>query len=199
VALVLGDRFRLWSDPTDQAEYASFSVDKHWENYAIGSAEFERLIRVEYSARHSKEVGGVRVPGIINNTALNEMILTAKAEAWASKVEAVAVRRIGGGEGEVWLDLGRKDWALVRVTVAVVVVDPVLYIIPFRPPTDMTEPCPEVALPRFANILDRLVRRTQLLLRGLVPALVRRDQQRMRIALEHLLAFLNQLRGDHPI
>lgn len=116
VALVLGERFRLWSDPTDQAEYASFTVAGHWENYAIGSAEFERLIRIEFLTRHSKEVGGVRVPGIINKDALNEMVLTAKAQAWASEAEAVAVLRLGGWNGEIWLDLGRKDWTLVLVT-----------------------------------------------------------------------------------
>ncbi len=115
-ALMLVRSYRLWCDPTDQAEYVSINVNGHWEHYPIESKEFKSLIRAEYSGKYWKVINGERFEGAIGDPALNEMIATAKAKARASKNEAFAVMRVGGNGGKVWVDLAQKDWTIMRTT-----------------------------------------------------------------------------------
>jgi hypothetical protein len=115
VALSFDDRIQLWSDPTDGTAYASVRVGKHWENHRIGSLDFESWVRAEYGARHSVEVNGRRVPVPISNQALHEAIAMMKAQALAHGARATPSLRIGGNAVEVWLDLGAKDWELIKI------------------------------------------------------------------------------------
>lgn len=115
VALSLNDRVQLWTDPVDDQAYASVTVGKHVENYRVGSSEFEKWIRSEYGMRHWTEIEGKRIPAPLGVQALQEGIATMKAMASRSQSVTPSMR-VGGNESEVWLDLGDRDWQLVRVT-----------------------------------------------------------------------------------
>jgi hypothetical protein len=116
LSLTFSDRVRLWVDPMDRAAHASIKVDEHWENYRIGDGAFEAWVRAEYGRRHWIEVEGQRVPAVLSSTSLHEGIATMKAMALGKGQEITPALRIGGIGGEVWLDLGRREWELVRVT-----------------------------------------------------------------------------------
>jgi hypothetical protein len=120
VALALDQKVQLWIDASDKAAHVSVMVGKHVENYRIGDSGFESWVRAEYGRRHSTEIeedGFVRrVPAAMSAAVLNDGMAMLKAMAAASGREDVPALRVGGAPGEVWLDLGRKDWALVKVT-----------------------------------------------------------------------------------
>jgi hypothetical protein len=115
VALALRDNFQLWTDPVDGEAYASVTVGRHIENYRVGSGEFERWVRGEYGARYWKEIEGKRIPAPLTAQALHEGIATMKSMAMGGQSVTPSMR-IGGSPSEVWLDLGDRDWQLVRVT-----------------------------------------------------------------------------------
>ena len=52
----------------------------------------------------------------MSSAVLNDGTAMMKAMAAASGQEVVSALRVGGAPGEVWLDLGGKDWELVKVT-----------------------------------------------------------------------------------
>jgi hypothetical protein len=116
VSLTFGDKFDLWIDPLDRSAHASIIVDRHCENYRIGDGAFESWIRGEYGARHWTEVEGQRVLAVLSSSALQEGLATMKALAQARGQEVTPALRIGGNADEVWLDLGGRDWELVKVT-----------------------------------------------------------------------------------
>jgi hypothetical protein len=107
---------RLWVDPQDGKEYASFRVDGHWENYRVGSGEFESRIRSEYGKVYFTENKGRRVPSPMTTEQVHHFVATMKAKAVDDGHKVTPSLRIGGGRKEVWLDLGRSDWQLVKVT-----------------------------------------------------------------------------------
>jgi hypothetical protein len=116
VSLVLNDsNIELWIDPMDRAPYVSIIVDKHCENYRIGDGAFEAWVRAEYGRRHWTEIDGCRVPAVMSSATLHEGIATMKGMA-ATRKEVMPALRVGGTPGEVWLDLGTRDWELVKVT-----------------------------------------------------------------------------------
>jgi hypothetical protein len=110
VALALDQKVQLWIDPSDKAAHVSVMVGKHCENYRIGDSGFESWVRAEYGRRHSTEIGE---DGFVRRV---PAAMSLKAMAAASGREDVPALRVGGAPGEVWLDLGGKDWALVKVT-----------------------------------------------------------------------------------
>jgi hypothetical protein len=116
VALILNDRMQLWTDTLDGTAHASVQVGLHWENYRIGSSEFEAWIRAEYAGPYFQKVNGQKVPMPIGNQALHEGIATIKSIAQQDGNTATPALRVGGNEEEVWLDLVSRDWQLVKVT-----------------------------------------------------------------------------------
>jgi len=112
----LADKLQLWVDPMDKAAHASIVVGKHYENYRLGDGSFEDWVRAEYGRRHWVEIDRRRVPAVLGNQVLHEGIATMKAMA-AGYCQIEPALRVGGVPGEVWIDLGRDDWELVRVSV----------------------------------------------------------------------------------
>ena len=118
LSLVLNDsKVQLWVDPMDRAPYVSIIVGKRCENYRLGDGAFETWVRTEYGRRHWTEVDGRRIPAVMSSATLHEGIATMRGLA-ATREEMVPALRVGGAvaEGEVWLDLGGRDWELVKVT-----------------------------------------------------------------------------------
>ena len=117
VSLVLNDsNVHLWVDPSDRTPYVSIIVNKHCENYRLGDGAFETWVRAEYGRRHWTEVDGRRTPAVMSSVTLREGIATMRGLA-ATREEMVPALRVGGAPGEeVWLDLGTRDWELVKVT-----------------------------------------------------------------------------------
>jgi hypothetical protein len=107
---------RLWTDPMDQTAYASMPVDGHWENYRIGSIELERLLRARYANSYATEQDGIRVPAIVSNQGLHDAVETLKAQALVSNLEITPSLRVGLYDDRLWLNLGGKDWTIVKIT-----------------------------------------------------------------------------------
>src|SRR5262249_9477615 len=119
VALMLDQRVQLWIDPSDRTPHVSVIVGKHCENFRVGDRGFEDWLRAEYGRRHwtSIEVGGLmqRVPAPMSIAVLSEAVATVRALA-VGREQFVPALRVGGIDGEVWLDLGTENWELIQVT-----------------------------------------------------------------------------------
>jgi hypothetical protein len=115
IALSYGEHIALWADPGEEVAYASICAAGHWENYKIGSSDFERWLIREYGRRHWYEMDGRRIPSIIKREAYNEGIGVMEARAFEGQ-KIIPRLRVGGEGGRVWLDLGRDDWMLIKVT-----------------------------------------------------------------------------------
>jgi hypothetical protein len=114
VALALDKNYHAWTD--GHLGYLSVLVDGHWENYPIDSSECDDILRNEYSRRHFTEIEGVRVPQPISATAMTEAKAVIRSIARNAPDPVTPALRVGGKDGEIWIDLCRKDWTLVRVT-----------------------------------------------------------------------------------
>ncbi|WP_135080109.1 DUF6371 domain-containing protein [Terasakiella sp. SH-1] len=100
------DEIELWHDD-DRNAYASIHINGHWENWPIRSRDF----RIWLSGRYYKEFGGA-----IGSQALEDGLKVMESEAIHESPQRQVCRRIGGLNGNVYLDLCDKAWKAVEVT-----------------------------------------------------------------------------------
>jgi hypothetical protein len=116
MAIGLGGDFRLWHS-ADGLGFASIVVGDHAENYRIKSSAFEKLLRARYGEKHKGKVGDVWVPQSPGAQALRDGMAGLEAMA-LHRDEYEPAMRVGRNKEGIWLDLGRDDWLVVKVTKA---------------------------------------------------------------------------------
>src|SRR5262249_6745464 len=115
VAIGLDENVKLWHAPNGMG-YASVLVNEHWENYRIKSIGFEQWLRAEYGRKNQVKVGDRWVPQVPGSQAIKDGMMTLESCAKFNGDERQPALRVGGGDGEIWLDLGRPEWSAVRIT-----------------------------------------------------------------------------------
>ncbi len=100
------DELELWHDD-DRNAYASIYTNHHWENWPIRSKDF----RIWLSGRYFDEYGSA-----IGSQALEDGLKVMETRAIHHSPMHQVCRRIGGLNGNVYLDLCDKKWQAVEVT-----------------------------------------------------------------------------------
>lgn len=100
------DEMELWHD-NDRNAYASIYINTHWENWPIRSKDF----RIWLSGRYYDEHGGA-----IGSQALEDGLKVMEARAIHRNPQHQVCRRIGGLNGNIYLDLCDKEWKSVEIT-----------------------------------------------------------------------------------
>lgn len=96
----------LWSSPAGDA-FVSFRSDGHVEHWRLRSAFFR-----EYLSRlYHIETGAVA-----NGNALSDALGVLGALSRSTDERHEPAVRVGGHAGDVYLDLGRPDWSVIRIT-----------------------------------------------------------------------------------
>ena len=113
--MAIGFGFRLWRSP-DREGYASIKIGDHYENYRIQSSAFETLVLAKYGERHQGKIGDEWYPQIPSDAALKAGMKGIASRAVHRGQEFEPAVRVGGTPGVVWLDLGRDDWRVVKIT-----------------------------------------------------------------------------------
>src|SRR5262249_25300460 len=114
VAIGLSEGVRLWHN-AEGLGYASVRVNGHWENYRLGSTTFEGWFRTAYGKRNTCVIGGQEFPQAPGTAAVKDAVAQLKGIAQQGLLSEPVIR-VGGRMGEIWIDLGNKDWNAVRVT-----------------------------------------------------------------------------------
>jgi hypothetical protein len=113
--LCRGKDVSLWRDEFKQG-YASVKVDGHWEHYRIESRGFSKWIKAEYGTKYRVKHGDHWEEQVVGAQALRDGV--AQIEAWASRseLEFKPALRVGGGKGEIWIDLGTPECNAIHAT-----------------------------------------------------------------------------------
>jgi hypothetical protein len=115
VAVGMGKNVSLWHGP-DGAGYASVKVHDHWENYKIGGSAFALWLRDQHGQQYQCKVGQDWVPQVPGAGALRDAVESLEGRARFNQDERKPAIRVGGDYNTIWIDLGRPDWRVVRVT-----------------------------------------------------------------------------------
>lgn len=102
--LIIG-KMKLWLGDDDEA-YATFSQGDHWENWHVKSRRFRRFLVREFFASLGNAPGA---------QVINEAIELCETRAWDSGEVHRTNVRVGGLNGDLWIDLGDPAWRAVRV------------------------------------------------------------------------------------
>jgi hypothetical protein len=113
--MAIGLGFRLWHSP-DGDGFASVEVGGHLENYRIMSSAFEKLMLAKYGEKYRSKIGDGLYPQIPSDSGMRAGLKGLTAVAVHQGGEFVPAVRVGGCKGAVWLDLGRDDWKVVKIT-----------------------------------------------------------------------------------
>lgn len=116
-AVVIGIKQELWRS-SDMEGYATVRQAGHLENYKIRGTPFEMWLRQEYSRLHQVRVGDELLPQVPAASAVRDALAQLEGQAVYGRnaKEFQPAVRVGGGAGEIWIDLGDPDWRAVKVT-----------------------------------------------------------------------------------
>jgi hypothetical protein len=104
----------LYRSPEDV--FATFERYGHLEHHKIESAGFQDWLNYEYGELHKIERDGVLYRDFPDAEHLKKAIYKIRSHARLQGDEYEPRVRLNlGGDGALWLDLGRKDWQCVRV------------------------------------------------------------------------------------
>lgn len=108
---------RFWRDRRGDA-YATVPRAGRLERYAVRSREFRNHVQLIYGDANpvAGGAGGKLRPGSAPAQALSEALSAFEAIALRGEARDPRPRLCRGPDGAVWLDLGRPDWGLVRIT-----------------------------------------------------------------------------------
>ncbi|MBI4968986.1 MAG: ATP-binding protein [Rhodospirillales bacterium] len=104
--LSLLDGCELWHDAREEP-FASVPIDGHFENMPVRSERFRMWLRGRHYAATSGTVGGQAIQDAIE-------VIMARAVFDGPKYPTFI--RIGEHDGDIYLDLGGRDWKAVKVT-----------------------------------------------------------------------------------
>jgi putative DNA primase/helicase len=118
IEAVLDAGATFWLDERKEA-FATVLRDGRIERHAVRSRTFKAIVRLLYGDANPVAVGrnGGRLPrpAAVPDQALSEALGAFEAMAQRGPERRVGIRIWRGEDGAVWLDLGRADWALVRI------------------------------------------------------------------------------------
>lgn len=107
----------FWKDP-DGVPYVTMPRDGRIERYKVRSSAFKSVVRAVY-ARACPRVtdDGTEMPGSVGDKAMAEAMpsLEAMIHHKDTATHEPALRSLEI-DGTIWLDLGRPDWSLVKIT-----------------------------------------------------------------------------------
>jgi len=107
----------FWKDP-DGAAYVTMSREGRIERYKVRAAAFKSVVRAIYAGAFPRlSDDGVEMPGSISDKAMTEALpsLEAMIHSRGTETRTPALRSLES-DGTLWIDLGRPDWSLVKVT-----------------------------------------------------------------------------------
>jgi hypothetical protein len=116
IAIGVSKRVVLWHG-TDALGYATvYAQDEgHWENYRLGHTAFDRWLITEYGRQHQVQVAGTSVPQAPSSSAVRDAIRSLEGLA-RQGFERETAMRVGGTRDVIWIDLGRPDWKVIKIT-----------------------------------------------------------------------------------
>jgi hypothetical protein len=116
IAIGVSKRVVLWHG-TDALGYATVHAQEggHWENYRLGHTAFDRWLITEYGRQHQVQVGGTSVPQAPSSSAVRDAIRSLEGLA-RQGFERQTAMRVGGTRDVIWIDLGRPDWKVIKIT-----------------------------------------------------------------------------------
>jgi len=106
VLIEIGSRFDLFHDETGEG-YASIEKDGHKETWPIKSKVFKELLADEYYL-----LSNIGVSGRVIDDALDTLRGKARVDGEQQRVH----RRTAEHKGNLYLDLGDKDWSVVEIS-----------------------------------------------------------------------------------
>ena len=108
LALELTRKLSLFHTPGGNSEsFATIPVESHFENWPIQSRTFRQWLVGEFLRCHDKVLGSQAVQDVLT-------VLSSRA-LYEGKEHEIAIR-LGGGQDQIYLDLGDKQWRSVRIT-----------------------------------------------------------------------------------
>jgi energy-coupling factor transporter ATP-binding protein EcfA2 len=113
--VVAGAEF--WKD-ADNVAYVTMPREGRIERYKVRSSAFKSVVRALYAEAFPRiNDQGQTMPGSISDKAMTEALpsLEAMIHRRGTETYSPALRSIEF-DGALWIDLGRPDWSLVRVT-----------------------------------------------------------------------------------
>ena len=117
IEAVLAEGATFWPD-ADGAAHVTLPAGAGIgpRRYRVASPDFRMVVRQVIARRHPRTLpNGKSIPGSASDTAMNEALPTLEAMALDRPKRDAGVR-VCLTDGAVWLDLGRPDWSVVRVT-----------------------------------------------------------------------------------
>jgi Bifunctional DNA primase/polymerase, N-terminal len=119
VAAVLDAGVTFWRDPRGTA-YATVPREGRTERYPVRWTAFKNIVRLLFGDANPVTVKGkageTARPGAVSDHLLSEALGAFDAFALRGEEREPRPRLCRTADGAVWLDLGRPDWTLVRVT-----------------------------------------------------------------------------------
>jgi putative DNA primase/helicase len=113
--VVIGlNRSALWHNANRQC-FASNACDDHLEHYNLDQEYYQDFLANEYGKDHKMEINGVMRPIFPKRSKLVEATYHLKNHARCADLLTPRTR-INYWQGQLWLDLGRKDWSGVCIT-----------------------------------------------------------------------------------
>ncbi|MBI4967823.1 MAG: hypothetical protein HZC25_06865 [Rhodospirillales bacterium] len=106
VLLSLLDGCELWHDADNNA-FVTIPIKNHFENWPVSGGSFKTWLCGRHYAATSGAVGG---------QALQDAIRVIEYRAIYDGPEYSTFLRVGEHEGDIYLDLGGRDWRAVKVT-----------------------------------------------------------------------------------
>jgi energy-coupling factor transporter ATP-binding protein EcfA2 len=119
IDVVLDAGVMFWRDSHGTA-YATVPRENRLERYPVSGRSFRNIVRLLYGAANPVPVkgkpAGVTRPGSVPDQALSEALGAFEALALQGEEREPRPRLCRTADRAVWLDLGRPDWSVVRVT-----------------------------------------------------------------------------------
>lgn len=107
----------FWKDPDGMA-YVTMPREGRTERYRVRAAAFKSVVRAIYAEAFPRvSDDGAEMPGSISDKAMTEALpsLEAMVHRRGTETRTPALRSLEA-DGALWIDLGRPDWSLVKVT-----------------------------------------------------------------------------------
>lgn len=110
----------FWKDP-DGVPYVSIRKEGHTERYKVRSTAFRSVIRAIYADAYPRiNDKGESMPGSIADKAMTEALpsLEAMVHRTGTDTKTPTLRSFMDEQdsGTIWVDLGRPDWSVIKVT-----------------------------------------------------------------------------------
>ncbi len=115
VLMAIGvEKSKLWHDP-DGVGYATFEWDRHLEHHGLEQEGFLDFLSFHYGEMNKMQIGSEAITLRPKKKELDEAIYQLHGIARRKEEKTPSIRYAYHNDA-LWLDLGDKDWAGVRIT-----------------------------------------------------------------------------------